>query len=197
MLVLGTSIASAQWRVIQDKDDFGDFTGKERTVMSAVGKFSNTATSNSKASIFVEKSGNFTGFVLSDYADNTNTYYKNIFSITIKKKDGSMIKGSKIIDTYVSGSGYTHLKWITFKPIKYSELTLKELKVIMKAHRKANGGILKAVSWPTAATVEYGKMLVASYGTKTSPLYEGLMNLEQGDKISVRIDDGSKYLFEL
>ena len=42
--------------------------------MSAVGKFSNTATSNSKASIFLEKTDDYVGFVLSDYADNTNTY---------------------------------------------------------------------------------------------------------------------------
>ena len=90
-----------------------------------------------------------------------------------------------------------HLKWITFREVKYSELSLKEIKDKLKALKKQHGGLLRASSWPKEVTLEYSNLMVASYGSKTSPIYKELMSLEQGDKISIRIDDGSKYLFTL
>ena len=195
LLFVGIS-ASAQWETIEATDEFGDPTGKTRTVMTLKGVFKNSATAGDKAVMFLEKDEGGIGFVLRDYGGATNTYYNHTFVIAIKKSDDTVIKDVKVINTYSSTSGYNSVKWISFQKIKYPNMSIDEAKKRIKAIYKEHGGILKYKTWPEEVLTEWSHLNVVKSGTKQSPLFDGFMNLESGDRILVK-EGTSVYRFTI
>ena len=189
-------VASAQWKEIEGKDEFGDLNGKIRNVYHSVGIFSNSATVGSKASIMFEKLDGYVGFVLADYSGATNTYYKHTFSISVKKVDGTKYKGFKAVNTYSAYSGYKSVKWIGFSDLNPENLSVEEAKIRLKAFKKLYGGALKAATWSTEAALEFAMLKNVISGITTDPMFHVLTNLGPGDLVIIK-EGTSTYKFEL
>ena len=174
LVVLVSGLSNAQWIEKESTDEFGDPTGGIRELIFQEGKFSNSATVDSKAFLLIERTDGLVGFSLSDYGSGPNTYYKHGFDISVKKVNGEKFHFKGAVDTYSRYSGYKSTKWVIFenqtqpeKPSNWSEKKWAKHKA-----KYSLDGIL-------------GSLQVG---------YDVLRNLEIGDVIIIK-EDTSTYKF--
>ena len=170
LLALSATV-SAQWETIDATDQFGDKTGETRNILRKTGVFSNSATRNSKASILIERHVKGVAFLLLDYNNRPNEYYKHMFDIHIKKNDGTKLFFQVAINTYSSYSGYTSKKWINiesylkqFKPENWSEGRYGKH---TKRHQKGGSYYSLQKKYDIMYNLEEGDILIIKEGSST------------------------------
>lgn len=95
--VLALNLSSAQWENKFYVDDFGEATDKSYKIIVADGVFSNSATTNSKASYkIIEDDGGILIHVY-EYGTNLATEIENTFEeVRLKTPSGEVVKFDKI-----------------------------------------------------------------------------------------------------
>ena len=91
LLFVGIS-ASAQWENVETTDSFGDKTGNFVPMLIAEGKFSNSATTNSKSFIKIIDYTSYVAFYIYEYGSNPASFCSDYMRMKIKKANGSILE---------------------------------------------------------------------------------------------------------
>ena len=158
-------------KTIDNTDQFGDVIEGKRSILKAVGKFSNSATVNSNATIFFERTPKYVGFVLHDYNGSRNNYYKHEFEVHIKKNNGEKQLVLIHINSYSTYSGYDNIEWVTveshlkhFKPEDWSQ---KRYGKHTARHKEGGSYYSLQKRYDMLYALEQGDIVIIKEGTST------------------------------
>lgn len=88
--------ANAQWKQVSLVDGFGDATGATAKTLLATGKFSNSATIDSDATLRLQDQGHTLFLSILEYNNNPASFSGKWMRITVRKKDGFKLVEAKV-----------------------------------------------------------------------------------------------------